>query len=119
MDDLSLPATFTASDFLVMKDSTISRLSLFSSRSLHQPPMTRPKTKFTFSHIGWMADTECRCCSQATGPLRRKPQNIDPRPPACRYDLRKLKSCPGTLVRQRHNRPLWFSTSSSYGCNSI
>src|SRR5262245_43099467 len=86
MDDLSLPTAFTALDFLVMKDSTMSRLSLFSSRSLHQRPslVNHPKTEFTFSHIGWTADTEYRFCSQATGPLRRKPQNIDPRPPAVR-----------------------------------
>src|SRR5262247_2470847 len=86
MDDLSLPTTFTALDFLVMKDSTISRLSLFSSRSLHQRPslVNHPKKEFTFSHIGWMADTECRSCSQGTGPLRRKPQSTDPRPPAVR-----------------------------------
>ena len=36
--DLPLPTIFTALEFLVVMDSTISGLLLFSSRSLHQPP---------------------------------------------------------------------------------
>jgi hypothetical protein len=38
MGNLPLPTIFTALEFLVVMDSTISGLSLFSSRSLHQPP---------------------------------------------------------------------------------
>jgi len=77
----SFQTVFTALDFLMGMDSTIraiSRSSLFSRLSLHQPPnlALRRKTESTFSHTGWTAGMECRSCSQDTGPPRRK--RIDP-----------------------------------------
>src|SRR5262245_61659968 len=79
--NLPFQTVFTALDFLMGMDSTIraiSRSSLFSRLSLHQPPnlALRRKTESTFSHAGWTAGMECRSCSQDTGPLRRK--RIDP-----------------------------------------
>src|SRR5262245_63924015 len=76
--NLSFQTVFTALDFLVRMDSTISRSSLSSSRRLHQPPnlALQRKTESTFSHTGWTAGMECRSCSQDTGPPRRK--RIDP-----------------------------------------
>jgi len=63
-----------------MASSTMSsQSSLFSSFNLQQWPnlVNLPKTGFTFSHAGWMADTEYRSYSRDNGPIRSKRQDVD------------------------------------------
>src|SRR5262244_2539272 len=56
-----------------------SQSSLFSSFNLQQWPnlVNLPKTGFTFSYAGWMADTEYRSYSRDNGPIRSKRQDVD------------------------------------------